>query len=40
MVDQANKIIEALPEKMRARVSGIIRELNGLTGETDLERVA
>ena len=40
MVDQANKIIEALPEKMRARVGSIIRELNGLTGEGELERVA
>lgn len=40
MVDQAQKIIESLPDKHRQRVEDIVRELNGLTGQERIFRVA
>lgn len=40
MTDQAEKMIEALPERLRERVQDIVNQLNSLTGEETLARVA
>lgn len=40
MVDQAEKIIDSLPEKVREHVKSIVAELNSLTGDQAFSRVA